>query len=327
MENEEKLVFSRYRKIASGLLTFITIIAFFWDYMALIPIVILFIVGSLGTAVLPVVTNIITLSILIAIIMDIRALYLYIKYILESFNKKKRVRSILLAVILIAVVIFFRVEDSIMNTKFVTLTYYILILTCISIIPIVRTILDLVGIRKKYKEQKETKKNSIIKAVVLIILIIVTQCFMLLYSGILAKGLVEEIKNSNYSELFAVKEKKKSKPVTSTSIVSTPHISEIQRNTNIIFSPSSELKEEWISSIYKSGEKGEQNYTFKNLMKLHNNNKKLSYMKVCFALNENCTNFVPVEDEEENYNKIDSYLISSNMMEITLKPDVKLENK
>lgn len=321
----EKETFASYRKIASGLLTAIVIITFFWKYMPAILLGITLLFGSLGVVIVPSITNIAVLLIIATILIDIRALYLYIKYTLDLFVKKKRIRSILLAIILIAVVVLFRIQENFMQEKFVLLTYSILLVTCMSIIPIIRTILDLIRIWKNYKTEKKDLRKNVIKTVAIIIVIVATQAIMGTYSYFVTNIAIEEFKTSDFSEIFALKKKKETVAETNNTNL---HISESQRNIDATFTEK-KLREDWItiSNVYNEKVKGATNYTFKNDINLKTDEKNLKYMKVCFQLKDDLTNFVPVEDKEENYNMIDSYLIASSVMEITLKPGVQLENK
>ena len=324
-EDVEKQTFNTYRVIASIVLTILTIVIFFWEYVAAIPIVVLMFFTFLTT----IITNIPLLSIVIILLVDIRSLYTYIKYALDCFSNKKILKGLILAVILIAVVTLFRIQEQIMNHKFVVLTYSILLVTCAIIIPIVRGILDLVKIWKKYKQGKEKKVHAIIMTIVIVIVLGVTQFFMGLYSYFVIANEISQLKNSSFSEIFKPKEIKAKEDIM-LNVVENPHISEAQRNSNISFAPNSKLKEEWITSErkYNAGQKSAMNFTFKNKINLDNNgDNEVSYMKLCFQLNEDLTNYIPVEENEEYYNKIDSYLIASTVMEITLKPGVELKNK
>lgn len=328
VENEvEKQVFSNYRKTASIVLTVMTIIVFFWKYLAFIPLGAIMISGGLIVGVVPLITNLFYWSILITLIADIRALYLYIKYILESFANKKRVRSIILAIILIAVIILFRTQENFMNDTFISLTYSILLVTCMTIIPVVRAILDLINIWKKYKKEKKDKKKSIIKTIAIILIICATQVLMVFYSYFITVITVSELRYHEISEIFALKEKKQ-KVVHEDNTISNPHISSPQRNMDIVFD-SKKLREDWITSTdkYNPAIKGTTVYSFENDINLNSDKKDLEYMKVCFQLKDDLTNFVPIEDKEENYSMIDSYLIASSKMEIRLKPGVELKNK
>lgn len=324
----EKDVFNKY---LSAILTIIVIITFFWKYVALIYVGIVLVVMSFGKIVISLITSsnpsiIITiLSVLLILIVDIRSLYLYIKYILESFSKKKRIKSILLTLILIAVIALFITEEYFMNTKFIALSNYILIITCINIIPIIRTIIDLVKINKN---NKNNKRNKIVKTTIMIIILIITQFFMMLYSYAVTNGIINVLKRSSFSDIFALKEERNVNNVTNNTI-SNAHISDVQRNLNITFLPKSKLKEEWISleNQYNAQQKGATNYTFENKINLKSNKNEVSFMKVCFQLKNDLKNYVPVEENEENYNKIDSYLVASSIIQITLKPGVELKNK
>lgn len=327
----EKQVYSTYRQIASILLTLITIIIFFWKYLVLVPVGIVALLGSL--TIFNMSYSLFSISIVLTLAIDVRTLYTYIRYILESFVNKKRVRSIILAIILVGVIALFKTQESFMNETFITLTYTILLVTGATIAPVIRSILDIIKIWKKYKKEKndgkKSKTKSIILTITVIAVVVVTQLFMGILSYALTTSTIHTIKHYTFKEIFSVKERKISdKELFEENTISNPHISESQRNLNIVFAPSSKLREDWITNIYKYNDrqKGASNYTFRNDINLHSDEKVLSYMKVCFQLDDDLANFIPVEDDEKNYNKIDSYLIASSVMQITLKPGVELEN-
>lgn len=323
----EKQIYSTYRQIASILLTILTIIIFFWKYLVLVPVGIVALLGSL--TIFNMSYSLFAISILLTLAIDVRTLYTYIRYILESFVNKKRVRSIILAIILVGVIALFKTQESFMNETFITLTYTILLVTGATIAPIIRSILDIVKIWKKYKKEKNDgkkfKTKSIILTITVIAVVVVTQFFMGILSYALTTSTIHTIKHYTFKEIFSVKEDKE---ISSENTILNPHISESQRNLNIVFAPSSKLREDWITNTYKYNDrqKGASNYTFRNDINLHSDEKVISYMKVCFQLDDYLANFIPVEDDEKNYNKIDSYLIASSVMQITLKPGVELEN-